>query len=184
LSVRNWAAAVAVLAATAGPCGAADARFGSFTDFIDRYNCATTARLQALYAAKSKPGQSDRYLIASLVFAPDQFVQCLLEDDNSEILCEAASGFYTSNDGRPRTYQPSEATRTAIKRLGFSDDDSGGNFSLTRKLGSIADLPAISTLMLATLYDAYGANLLSDIELIAPRAPLSREAQVKCTPLS
>ena len=182
--VRLLVVAVSMLALTTANAAADPGRAGTPKSFVDRHHCQITARLQTLYAAPDKKPHSDRFIILALKYSPFEFVQCLFEDDNSELLCEASSGFYTAKPGEPRTYKIKPEGLTELKLLGFSDDDTKGNYSKYIKLTSPSELPAIATLMLTALSRGYGANMTSELEIVAPRGTLAREDDVKCTPLS
>lgn len=175
--------AVFLLAMTAQACDANTSRFGTRNDFVDRHHCTVTARLQKLYDKVSRQPQ-DRFLIVALTYSEQSFVQCIFEDDNSEVLCEASSGFYSAKPGEPRTFSLTTDEVVAVGKLGFSTDDSKGNYVIQKKINSVSDLPALTDFMLITLYDVYGANLTSHVEIKAPSARLSHEERVKCTPLS
>ena len=80
-------------------------------------------------------------------------------------MCEAASGFYLNAAEEPRTmYLPASAI-AALGRLGFSTDNSQGNFRIDLDLTNPPDFNAIATLMLRALYDAYGARAQTKLGL-------------------
>ena len=164
-------------------CSSAQAGGGSRTDYIDKYHCAVTATLQGLMK-KGKKHPRDRYVILNQQHHLDAYVQCLFEDDSSAILCEAASGYFSSKPGTPRTFTVSADNRAKLAALGFSLDDSAGNFQQEIKLGSSAALLDVARLMFGTLYDVYGGNLRATLEVNAPLAPLRRATLMSCTPIS
>jgi hypothetical protein len=165
------------------PASADTSRFGTRQDFVDRHHCAVTARLQTLYdKVTTKP--QDRFLILALSYSEQSFVQCLFEDDNSEVLCEASSGFYSAKPGEPRTFSLTPDAIAEVRDLGFDTDDSKGNYVIIKKIKSFRDLAPLTDFMLTALHRVYGANLTSQLDVSAPSAELSHEERLKCTPLS
>jgi len=82
--------------------------------------------------------------------------------------CEAASGFYEHAPGAPPSSFVSPRAREALGTLGFSTDDSKGNFALETDVAGAGDYGRVADLMLEALYSAYGARARSVIEVHAP----------------
>ena len=87
------------------------------------------------------------------------------------MLCEASSGFYETKPGAPRTAHLAPAKIAALGRLGFSTDDSRGNFSLDVAVSKEPDFDRTADLILRALYDGYGARDGDALEFTAPFAP-------------
>lgn len=69
----------------------------------------------------------------------------------------------------------------ALGRLGFSTDDSQGNFAVKFDVGDAPDLNAIADFILKALHDGYGARAGSNLRF---NAPFARRATSKCVPVS
>lgn len=177
--MRRLIALVCCFACTFCPADAAET--GTLEEFLERYHCEVTARLQILYG-RNEP--LNRYITIGVRGNSDKFVQCLFEDDNSGVLCEAASGFYSAKAGEPRRFSLDQAGRAKVKAFGFYDDDSTGNFSQIIGVNSAAKLPVLAHMMLSVLYDVYGAHAKSELWIRAPLAPLTKNAKLACSPIS
>src|SRR5262249_49174338 len=99
----------------------------------------------------------------------------------TKILCEAASGFYYSKPGEPRTMRLSPEAVAALGQLGFSTDDSAGNFSIEFAVANPPDFNAIADFMLKALHDGYGARAETKLRF---SAPFARRPTSKCIPVS
>jgi hypothetical protein len=76
-------------------------------------------------------------------------------------------------------YLPPDAIG-ALGRLGFSTDDSNGNFEIEFDVADPPNFNAIADLMLKALYDGFGARAGTEL---AFEAPYARHA-TKCVPVS
>ena len=76
--------------------------------------------------------------------------------------------------------RPSDAI-AALGRLGFSTDDSDGNFRIWFDVPDPPDFNRIADFILKALHDGYGARASDDLEFNAPLAP---HATSKCIPVS
>jgi hypothetical protein len=152
----------------------------TFEQFLQQYRCPVVDRLQRIYATGDPEKFQDEYLILDMPPLRENYVQCLFYRAD-KIMCEAASGFYLNAPGEPRTmYLPASAI-AALARLGFSTDDSQGNFRIDLDLANPPDFNAIATLMLRALYDGYGARAQTKLDF---HAPYAEQAGSKCTPVS
>jgi hypothetical protein len=136
--------------------------------FVGAYRCAVVDIIARIHARSDV--EQNRFFILSVEDKPSaNYVQCIFEDDHdSRMYCEAASGFYERAPGAPpSTFVPPRA-REALGTLGFSTDDSKGNFALETDVAGIADYGRVADLMLEALYSAYGARARSVIEVHAP----------------
>ncbi|MEQ1696798.1 MAG: hypothetical protein ABL901_13245 [Hyphomicrobiaceae bacterium] len=157
---------------------------GTLQDFVDRYHCEVTARLQILYGKDKSTEPRDRFISINAKTHLDRYVQCLFEDDNSSVLCEVASGYFSAKAGQPRRFSLDQAGREKIKAFGFSDDDSKGNFRQIVGVKGEANLPVLARMMLSVLYEAYGVDLKSELDIRAPLATLGRARTAACSPRS
>ncbi len=97
--------------------------------FIETYRCAIVEILAP--AIQGRDPADDRFLILAVVDRIPSYVQCLVSPDRRQISCEADSGFYQNKADEPRTiFLPAE-DKAKLARLGFSMDDSKGNFQQT-----------------------------------------------------
>jgi hypothetical protein len=179
LGIVEIAMAVFMLA-PASPAVAASA--ADLSAFLAAYRCDVVERLLMIHA--NQTSKDDRFLIIGLQGAPEEtYVQCLFNDDDSKIFCEAASGFYLQKAGEPRRSRVTPQALAALARLGFSTDDSKGNYRRMMDLTGPSDFTVIADLMLSALYQGYGAGLDSRLIWEAPLAP-GKGTFARCAPLS
>ncbi len=145
--------------------------------FIADHRCAIIDRLHMIH---SQPGTVDRFLVVHPARNSAAYVQCLLEADDTEILCEAASGFYSVLEGE--TPPPVPPERVAVMAAaGFSTDTSDGNFQKLIVITDHArDFEHVADLLLGILYDGFGARPWTPLLYIAPLAPLERGGGKGC----
>jgi hypothetical protein len=172
-------AAAIVMFARASPAAAASAT--DLTAFIAAYRCDVVERLRMIHA--NTTSKDDRFLIIGLQDTSEAYVQCLFNDDDSKIFCEAASGFYLQKEDQPRRFRMTPQALAALARLGFSTDASKGNYRRMIDLTGSSDFTAIADLLLSALYQGYGAGLDSRLIWEAPLAP-GKGTFARCAPLS
>jgi hypothetical protein len=152
----------------------------TFHDLLVQYRCAVVDRLQRIYEASGPADDQDRFLIIDFPDRPQDYVQCVF-DSRTKMLCEASSGFFYSRPGEARTYRLPAAAIAALGRLGFSTDDSAGNFSIWLDITDPPDFNALADFMLKALHDGYGARANMKLRFNAPFAPRTSS---KCIPVS
>jgi hypothetical protein len=152
----------------------------TFEQFLQQYRCPVIDRLQRIYATGDPEKFRDEYLIVDLPPRRENYVQCLFYRTD-KIMCEAASGFYLNAPEEPRTMYLPPSAIAALARLGFSTDDSQGNFRIDFDLANPPDFNAIATLILRALHDAYGARAQTKLDF---HAPYAEQVGSKCTPVS
>lgn len=145
--------------------------------FLEANRCLIMERLDIIHAA-SGTGAANPYIVVSLAGEPQSYVQCLFLGDGS-MLCEASSGYYAQLPGEPRKFQATPAALAALERLGFSTDDSVGNFQRLVDVNSPADVAPAADLILSALYFGYHAWPDTPLEIEAPLAPVA-PAQSRC----
>jgi hypothetical protein len=148
--------------------------------FLLQYRCPVVDRLQRIYATGDPEKYPDEYLIVDMPPQRENYVQCLFYRTD-KIMCEAASGFYLNAPEEPRTMYLPPSAIAALARLGFSTDDSQGNFRIDLDLANPPDFNAIATLILRALHDAYGARAQTKLDF---HAPYAEQAGSKCIPVS
>jgi hypothetical protein len=156
------------------------AQDAGYEQLRQRYRCPIVDRLERIYAVGDPLKFHDEYLIVDMPPGPETYVQCIFYRTD-KIMCEAASGFYVSAPGQPRTAHLSTSSVAALARLGFSTDDSQGNFRIDLDVASPPNFGAIADLILRTLHDAYGAAAETKLDL---HAPYAERGTSKCTPVS
>jgi hypothetical protein len=97
------------------------------------------------------------------------------------MLCEASSGFYYDKEGAPRTFFHPPEVPQALGRLGFSTDDTKGNYRMEFEVGARPDFNAIADLILRALHDGYGARAHTRLRF---NAPFAQRPVKSCTPVS
>lgn len=166
----------ATLAATV-----ASAQTGTLRALLVEYRCPVVDRLDRIFDHPKPTDYLDRFLAVTLVPHPHGYVQCMFIANRTRILCEASSGYYYNADGAPRTFfLPTDAV-AALGKLGFSTDDSKGNFRYEAEIAAPPDLNAIADLILTALHDAYGARAGETLRF---NAPFARGTTSKCVPVS
>jgi hypothetical protein len=163
---KGGIAMAAAMVAPASPAAAASA--SDLTAFLAAYRCELVERLRMIHA---DPAPDARHLIIYLLDAPRAYVQCLFVENDSKILCEAESEFYRQKAGEPRRFRITPQSLAALARLGFSTDDSKGNYRRIIDLTGAGDFTVVADLLLSALYQGYGARLDSRLEWEAPLAP-------------
>jgi len=143
----------------------------SLYDLLVEYRCPLVDRLARVYEAGDHASHRDRFVAVNVREHPHGYVQCLFFEHRTKVLCEASSGFYYSPPGGPRTFHLGRAEIAALGRLGFSTDDSKGNFRIELDVNAMSELNDIADLMLIALHDAYGARVHSELRVTAPFAP-------------
>jgi hypothetical protein len=152
----------------------------SLETFLNQYRCSVVDRLERIYAKGDPVTHPDKYLIVHIPPRQEHYVQCIFYAPG-KVYCEAASGFFFEPSGQPRTmYLPPDAIG-ALGRLGFSTDDSNGNFKIEFDVADPPNFNVIADLMLKALYDGFGARADTELACEAPYAP---HATSKCIPVS
>jgi hypothetical protein len=152
----------------------------TFHDLLVQYRCPVVDRLQRIYEADGPADDQDRFLIIDFPNRPQDYVQCVF-DSRTKMLCEASSGFFYDAPEKPRTYRLPATAIAALGRLGFSTDDSAGNFRIWFDVANPPDFNAIADFMLKALHDGYDARADMKLRFNAPFAP---HASSKCIPVS
>jgi hypothetical protein len=145
----------------------------SLREFLVRYRCAVVDRLETIYEVYSAGDPSDvqdAFLIIDFPDRPHDYVQCAF-DAPTKMYCEAASGFYDDLPSVPRSRHLPPASIAALGQLGFSVDDSAGNFSTSFDVADPPDFNRIADFMLKALHDGYGARANMELKFSAPYAP-------------
>jgi hypothetical protein len=148
--------------------------------FITTYRCAVVERLEVIHANRER--DTDRFLVLALKASPQSYVQCLFLDGDSRMLCEASSGFYAQLPVENRRFRMSPEGLVALARLGFSTDDSDGNYQRMIDIRSNADLVAVADLILSAFYEVYGARTGSQMKWVSPLAKIDALTS-SCTPI-
>ena len=152
--------------------------------FIDMHRCAIIERLEMIQMEpRVGPDPKNRYLIVSPVQHIGNYAQCIFFEDDSKMYCEAASGFFLTKPGQPNPTWLSPESRAAVVSLGYSLDDSKGNFAQKITLSTETSLSSIAELLLTTLHRVYSARSYMRLELKAPLAPRPRVVS-PCRPTS
>jgi hypothetical protein len=175
-----FARALVIATALFMPAVAVAQEANTFHDLLVQYRCPVVDRLERIYGTGDPTSAQDRYIVVDIPFIEQSYVQCMFHDSNTKILCEAASGFYATKPGEARTFRQPATAVGALGRLGFSTDDSAGNFQIDLDVASPPDFNAIADFILKSLHDGYGARADTKLHLNAPFAPLPT---TKCIPV-
>jgi hypothetical protein len=156
------AAGAFAVAVTSGPVAADGDDLGSF---LSAFRCPVALRLASIHARGDREREDERFLILALAQGDTSYVQCAFFDEDRRMMCEAASGYYDAPEGAPRhVYLPAKSV-AALASLGFSTDDSHGNFQRVMETADPSDFVSVAEVLLSALYETYGARLDSKIEV-------------------
>jgi len=147
---------------------------------LAQYHCAVVDRLEQIYRAEDSSNPQNWFVIVYFAANPNDYVQCVF-DTKTRMLCEAASGFYDKVATEPRTRWLPPSSVAALGRLGFSTDDSAGNFQIWLDVAKPPDLGRIADFILRTLHDGFAARADDALKFNAPLAP---HAVRSCVPVS
>lgn len=153
----------------------------TFRELLIEYRCPVVDRLEQIYGKGDPTSSHDRFLAITVPHAMQAYVQCIFHDNNTKLYCEAASGYYYDGEGAPRTFHHPAEVIEALASLGFSTDDSAGNFNIDLDVPDPPDFNPLADFMLKALHDAYGARASMRLEFNAPLAP---HASSQCAPVS
>jgi hypothetical protein len=147
--------------------GGATQHSETYRELLIQYRRPIVDRLVRIYEAGDASDAQDRFLIIDFPSHPQDYVQCVF-DTRTKMLCEASSGFFYTE---PRSHWLPAQSIAALGRLGFSTDDSAGNFRIWLDVADPPDFNAIADFMLRALHDGYGARADMELRFNAPFAP-------------
>lgn len=158
----------------------ADEAAETFRALLVQYRCPVVDRLEQIYQAAGTADPQDPFLIIELAARPQDYVQCVF-DSATRMLCEASSGFFLNPPDVQRTYRLPPDAIAALGHLGFSTDDSAGNFRIWFDISQPTNFNRIADFMLKALHDGYGARAETDLHF---SAPLASHTSSQCIPVS
>jgi hypothetical protein len=153
----------------------------SLRSLLVEYRCQTVDRLERIYEFGDHSSHRDRYIAVTVPEHRHGYVQCMFVERRSQMLCEASSGFYYDKEGEPRTFRHPPEVPAALSRLGFSTDDSQGNYQMMFDVGVRPNFNKIADLILKSLHDGYGARAETRLRF---NAPFAKRAPSSCVPVS
>jgi hypothetical protein len=165
---RAFAVVAALLAPTAA--GAEDDAAATLRDLLAQYRCPVVDRFEQIYNAAPHSHPQNLFLIVYFAARPHDYVQCVF-DPLTYMFREAASGFYDNVASEPRTRHSPATAIAALGRLGFSTDDSAGNFRIGFEVKEPPDFNTVADLILQALHDAFDARAGVTLLIEAPLAP-------------
>jgi hypothetical protein len=124
--------------------------------------CPIAAYLEAIRETPMTP--HERFLIVWAKDREEYYVQCLFFDNDRQILCEAASGYYYPENKGYVTVAKGEI----LAELGFSTDASEGNFQRELRVDELGTR-AIAKLIIELLARVYDLGPSDKLEYTAPR---------------
>ncbi len=164
-----------------GATAAAAQQQDTLRALLIEYRCQVVDRLERIYEHGDRESARDRFIAVTVPEHRHGYVQCMFVERATHLYCEASSGFYFDKQGAPRTFFHPPETPAALAKLGFSTDDSKGNYSLGREIGARPDFNAMADLILQTLHDGYGAR--TGTTRLRFNAPFARRANTTCVPV-
>jgi hypothetical protein len=172
---------VAMTAMLAASTAAVAQEANSLRALRAKYLCQVVDRLERIHAHGDPTSDRDRFIAVTVPQHRHGYVQCIFFDQRSQMLCEASSGFYYDKEGAPRTFFHPPEVPQALGRLGFSTDDTKGNYRMEFEVGARPDFNAIADLILRALHDGYGARAHTRLRF---NAPFAQRPVKSCTPVS
>ncbi len=136
--------------------------------FIAAYECELTLRLFVIHVLGDPAWEDNRFLTLSLKDEPGHYVQCAYFDNDAQMMCEAASGYFSAAEGKPPLFHLADDRVAALGALGFSTDGSHGNYRETVDMSRTDSYRETGKLLLAALFEGFDARLGAPIELTAP----------------
>ena len=171
---------ILVMILFAAPVAWAQDSSDTLHDLLVQYRCPVVDRLERVYPTDDRTDTQDNFLIIDFPGHRQDYVQCVF-DTRTKVLCEASSGYFYDSPDKPRTYRLPASAIAALGRMGFSTDDSAGNFRIWLDVADPPDFNRLADFMLRALYDGYGARANMNLQFSAPLAPHSSS---KCIPVS
>jgi hypothetical protein len=120
-------------------------------NFIAAYQCEITLRLVVMHRLGKPTREDNRYLILSLRDAPGHYAQCVYFDNDQQMMCEVASGYFTTAEGEPPLFHLSDDRVAALGALGFSTDASHGNYRKAVEMKGAESYGETGRLLLSTV---------------------------------
>ncbi|MEQ1714530.1 MAG: hypothetical protein ABL907_00875 [Hyphomicrobium sp.] len=149
---------------------ASTARASGLDEMLLRHRCDVMERLDGIRASQDLRNGKDRFIVVSPLIDPGTFSQCIFFDQDRQMICEVASGFYLTKPDQPRVRLVSPAGVEALGRLGFSTDDSKGNFRLEIATPDSKAHTKVADLMISALFVAFGIKSTMPLDFYAPLA--------------
>jgi hypothetical protein len=146
------------------------AEISTLRALLVEYRCQLVNRLERIHEFGDRASARDRFIAVTAPEHPHGYVQCMFIHGGLQMLCEASSGFYYDKVGAPRTFWLASGEIAALAGLGFSTDDSKGNFRMEFGVAEPPDFNRIADLILTALHDGYGARAKSGLRFNAPFA--------------
>ncbi len=137
--------------------------------FLARYRCPLVALLEDIHRSGPIETSRNRFVSLAMTGLFQRYVQCIFVERDTAMVCEASSAAYGIGQFSRVRFVPTEETQNTLRQLGFAQDDPKKNYSQMVPLGSPPDVRIAADLMLATLYEAYGARRETDLDLVAPQ---------------
>jgi hypothetical protein len=167
---------------------ASDSAHAETREFRAEYRCEVVNRLERIYGFGDRSQHLDRFLAITVPEHDHGYVQCMFHgyvqcmfiENGKKLLCEASSGFFYNKPDEPRTYRLSAEKISELVALGFSSDDSQGNYRHERQVSSPPDFNRIADFLLIVLHKGYDAAASSKLEF---SAPFARDRATTCVPV-
>lgn len=161
---RKVATLMSVAASLAGEAAADE------TQYLAAYRCSVVERLMAIH--RVQPREMHRFMILGVPHIENGYVQCLMLEDDTRVLCEASSGFWLGPEGEPPRSILAPDRVEALGALGFSTDGSESNYQKMIDIKD-GDFTPVADLMLLALYHGY--DVRAPAETVTVDAPLIDE---------
>ena len=109
------------------------------------------------------------------------YVQCLLMNKDTRMLCEASSGYFAVLPGQRRPSEMPMSKVAALDAAGFDTDTSDGNYQRMLPIRNVdADFSGAADLLLSLLHDIYDARSIGELQFKAPLAGNAANVSMRC----
>ncbi len=145
----------------------------------DGLACGLGNVIAAIHAVPALKPVRDRFLVLS-TGNPQAYVQCLFQDEDSWMLCEASSGRYS-----PRYLKLGSEQRIKLAVLGFDTLVRTGNYQQAIPTASFTSYVKVGRLMSQTSQTVYATSVDTKVVIYAPlleTSVLDRLLNTGCSP--
>jgi hypothetical protein len=135
------------------------------------YGSDIQIRLSRIHAHPERDGPSGALAVRLHSRRPAE-VRCAFEQDGAVLACEVIDSL--KGNGPASHLSESSAIQTALKKSGYYPDAVNGRYVLRYEVGTSPDASTwsgASVAILDPLIAVFGAQALSNIEIVAPLAP-------------
>lgn len=171
-------AASIVVAGLTMPGALGDAFADRRSDFVAAGRCKVERLLHLIH---NQPDEQNRFLVVSVRGKGQAYVQCLLMNRDTRLLCEASSGYFAVLPGKRRPTEMPMSKVAVLDAAGFDTDTSDRNYQRMLAIRNVdTDFAAAADLVLSLIHDIYDARAIGELEFKAPLAASAARTSLHC----